>query len=172
MLAVALLTVVLGTFSPRTPACTLPAGKGQAVQKLTILFFTASWCEPCHSVQPILERFASKHPQEVRLVPVDFDRSPDETARWDVRKIPVVILLSKEGKILLRADGVERETLRTLPSALEDAMKQTHAGSRAYENQHVENRLFCRGSGALLECFANRACTAAGAQGGRPGLDP
>ena len=129
MRAVALLTIILGTFSPRCPAFTLPAGNDQTVQNLTILFFTASWCEPCHAVQPILEKFASKHPKEVRLVPVDFDRSPDEAARWDVHKIPVVILISKEGKILLRADGAERETLRTLPSALEDALKALHARS-------------------------------------------
>jgi thioredoxin 1 len=129
MRAVALLTIILGTISPQCPASTLPAGKDQAVTNLTILFFTASWCEPCHALQPILEKFTQKHPKEVRLVPVDFDRSPDEAARWDVRKIPVVILISKEGKILLRADGAERETLRTLPSALEDALKGPHARS-------------------------------------------
>jgi thioredoxin 1 len=129
MRAVALLTIILGTISARSPASTPQAGKDPAVANLTILFFTASWCEPCHAVQPILEKFTHKHPKEVRLVPVDFDRSPDEATRWDVRKIPVVILISKEGKILLRADGAERETLRTLPSALEDALKGPHARS-------------------------------------------
>jgi len=87
MLAVALLTIILGTFPPQCPTSTLQAGKDQAVANLTILFFTASWCEPCHAVQPILEKFTRKHPKEVRFVPVDFDRSPDEVARWDVRKI-------------------------------------------------------------------------------------
>jgi len=129
MLAVVLLTIILGTVPARCATSTLPAGKDDAVADVTILFFTAPWCEPCHAVQPILEKFAYKHPKEVQLVPVDFDRSPDEAARWDVRKIPVVILISKEGKILLRADGAERETLRTLPSALEDALKGPHARS-------------------------------------------
>jgi len=129
MRAVALLTIILGAISPRCPPSTLQAGKDQAVANLTILFFTASWCEPCHAVQPILEKFTRKHPKEVRFVPVDFDRSPEEAARWDVHEIPVVILISKEGKILLRADGAERETLRTLPSALEDALKQPRARS-------------------------------------------
>ena len=129
MRAVALLTIILGTISARSPASALQVGKDQPVPNLTILFFTASWCEPCHVVQPILEKFTQKHPKEVRLVPIDFDRSPDEAARWDVRKIPVVILISKEGKILLRADGAERETLRSLPSALEDALRALHARS-------------------------------------------
>ena len=129
MRAVFLLTIILGTISPQCPASTLQAGKDQAVASLTILFFTASWCEPCHAVQPILDKFTRKHPKEVRLVPVDFDRSPEEAAHWDVRQIPVVILISKEGNILLRADGAEREILRTLPAALEDALKALHARS-------------------------------------------
>jgi thioredoxin 1 len=129
MFAVALLVIILGAFAPRCPASTHPVGDDHAGPDLTILLFTASWCEPCHAVQPILEKFTQKHPKEVRLVLVDFDRSPEEAARWGVRKIPVVILISKEGKILLRADGAERETLRTLPSALEDAFKALHARS-------------------------------------------
>lgn len=129
MFTVALLTILLATSAPRCPASTLPAGKDHAVADLTILFFTASWCEPCHAVQPILEKFARKHPKEVRFVPVNFDRSPEEAARWDVRTIPVVILISEQGEILLRADGAERETLRTLPLALEDALKRPHTRS-------------------------------------------
>lgn len=129
MAAVILLMIILGAVPPRCPASTLPAGKDHAVADLTILFFTASWCEPCHAVQSILEKFARKHPKEVRFVPVDFDHSPDEAARWDVRAIPVVILISEQGEILLRADGAERETLRTLPSALEDALKRPHTRS-------------------------------------------
>jgi thioredoxin 1 len=129
MFAVALLMVILGTFPPRCPASAPPAGNDHAGPNLTIVFFTASWCEPCHAVQPILEKFTRKHPKEVRFVPIDFDHSPDDAARWDVHKIPVVIVISKEGKILLRADGAERETLRTLPSALEDALKGPHTRS-------------------------------------------
>jgi thioredoxin-like negative regulator of GroEL len=126
MRAAAVLTIILSTLPIPRPASAPPAGKDQAAADLTILFFTASWCEPCHALQPILEKFTRKHPKDVWLVPVDFDRRPDEAARWDVRKIPVVILISKEGKVLLRADGAERETLRTLPSVLEDALKEVH----------------------------------------------
>jgi thioredoxin-like negative regulator of GroEL len=129
MFVVGLLIILLGTTCPGCTATTLPATKDHPVADLTILFFTAPWCEPCHAVQPILDKFAHKHPKEVRLVPVDFDDSPDEAARWEVREIPVVILLSDQGKILLRADGADRETLRNLPLALEDTLKRAHERS-------------------------------------------
>jgi thioredoxin-like negative regulator of GroEL len=129
MFAAGLLTFFLATCYPAGIASTLPATEDHPVAELTILFFTASWCEPCHAVQPILEKFARKHPKEVQLVPVDFDHSPDEAARWEVHEIPVVILLSKQGKILLRADGAERETLRNLSLALESTLKRAHERS-------------------------------------------
>jgi len=154
MFAAGLLTLFLATSYPEAMPPTLPATEDRPVAELTILFFTASWCEPCHAVRAILEKFAHKHPKEVRLVPVDFDQSPDEAARWEVREIPVVILLSKQGKILLRADGAERETLKNLSGALESTLKRAHERSYGHENQHCENRPFARGCGALLECFS------------------
>jgi len=154
MFAAGLLTLFLATSYPEAMPPTLPATEDRPVAELTILFFTASWCEPCHAVQAILEKFVHKHPKEVRLVPVDFDHSPDEAARWEVREIPVVILLSKQGKILLRADGAERETLKNLSGALESTLKRAHERSYGHENQHCENRPFARGCGALLECFS------------------
>jgi thioredoxin-like negative regulator of GroEL len=129
MFAVGLLAIFLGTSCPGGTASALAATKDHPVADLTILFFTASWCEPCHAVQPILEKFAHKHPKEVELVPVDFEHSPDEAARWEVHQIPVIILLSNQGKILLRADGADRETLRNLASALEDTLKRAHERS-------------------------------------------
>jgi thioredoxin-like negative regulator of GroEL len=129
MFAIALLTILLGASPPGRSALTLPATTDHPVLNLTILFFTAAWCEPCHAVQPVLEKFARKHSKEVRLVPVDFDHSPDEVARWDVREIPVVILISNQGKTLLRADGADRETLRNLPLALEETLKRAHERS-------------------------------------------
>jgi thioredoxin 1 len=129
MLAVGLLAIFLGVSCPGDNASALPSARDHPAADLTILFFTASWCEPCHAVQPILEKFAQRHPKQVRLVSVDFDQSRGEATRWEVHNIPVVILLSSQGRILLRADGAERKTLRGLSSALEDALKRAHERS-------------------------------------------
>ena len=96
----------------------------QADPVLTVLFFTASWCEPCREVGPILAKFASKNEKRVKLVTIDFDRAKGEAARWDVREIPVVIVLSAQGKALLRYEGAARQPLATLEPALEDLLKR------------------------------------------------
>jgi thioredoxin 1 len=90
---------------------------------LTILFFTASWCEPCRAVSPLLENFVHKNKKRVKLVAVDFDRAKAEAARWGVREIPVVIVLSPQGKVLFRCEGAEQRVLVVLEPALENLLK-------------------------------------------------
>jgi len=124
MIAAALSAIFLCAARPITVAATPPATTPQPAHNVTILFFTAAWCEPCHAVESILQKFARKHSGDVRLVAIDFDRSPEEVARWEVRQIPVVILISPQDKVLLRADGAGRETLKNLPSALEETLKR------------------------------------------------
>jgi thiol-disulfide isomerase/thioredoxin len=124
VIAAALLAIFLCAPRPATVAPIPPAAASQPAHNLTILFFTAAWCEPCHAVESILQKFARKHSGEVRLVAIDFDHSPEEVARWEIRQIPVVILISPQDKVLLRAEGAGRETLKSLPSALEETLKR------------------------------------------------
>jgi thioredoxin-like negative regulator of GroEL len=107
-------------------AASLPEKKQPvSIQELTILFFTAPWCGPCKAVSPVLERFARKHRGRVKLVPVDYDHAADEARRWEVEDIPVVIVLSAQGKLLLRADGAARETATHLEASLEALLKSS-----------------------------------------------
>lgn len=98
-------------------------GEANSRPDLTILFFTASWCEPCRAVSPLLEKFARKNEKRVKLVAVDFDRAKAEAARWGVREIPVVIVVSPRGKVLLRCEGAEQHALVALESGLENLLK-------------------------------------------------
>jgi thioredoxin 1 len=129
VIVAALLAILLCAPRPITVAAIPPATTPQPAHNVTILFFTAAWCEPCHAVESILQKFVRKHSGDVRLVAVDFDRSPEEVARWEVRQIPVVILISPQDKVLLRAEGAGRETLKNLPSALEETLKRVHERS-------------------------------------------
>ncbi len=121
VLAIASLLYLQGLASP---ALSARKKAPKPAPDITILFFTASWCEPCRAVDPVLEKFARKHERSVKLLAIDFDQAREEAARWDVREIPVVIVVSDQGKILLRCDGASRETLRTLESALEDLARR------------------------------------------------
>ncbi len=90
-----------------------------------VLFFTASWCEPCKAVYAVLEKIETADRQRrVQVVTVDFDRAREEAEqRWGVHEIPVVIVLARDGKVLLRAEGAGRETLTNLESALRELIQ-------------------------------------------------
>jgi thiol-disulfide isomerase/thioredoxin len=130
MLAAALAALFLlsAPTGPERPQTIEPASH-KPTPRLTVLFFTAEWCEPCHAVDLVLEKFLQKNPQKVRVVTVDFDHQPDEVSRWEVRQIPVVILLSDQGEIILRSEGADRQTLRTLESGLEESLKRCGKGN-------------------------------------------
>lgn len=123
--ALSLFLCLQGSTSPKGPATTTPS---DTTPTLNILFFTASWCEPCRAVQPILQKFAHKNKKDVKLIILDFDRAKAEVASWDVQEIPVVIVVSAEGKVLLRYEGARQDSLATLNSALEDILKSARKG--------------------------------------------
>ena len=123
--ALSLFLCLQGSTSPKGPATTTPS---DTAPTLNLLFFTASWCEPCRAVQPILQKFAHKNKKDVKLIIVDFDRAKAEVASWDVQEIPVVIVVSAEGKVLLRYEGARQDSLATLNSALEDILKSARKG--------------------------------------------
>lgn len=124
IVALGLLLCLQGSANPKGPA----TAAGNTTRTLNILFFTASWCEPCRAVHPILEKFAHKNKKDVNLVMLDFDRAKTEAALWGVEEIPVVIVVSAEGEVLLRYEGARQKSLATLDSALEDLLKDVRKG--------------------------------------------
>jgi thioredoxin 1 len=125
LIIVSLLLSLQGSASPKGPAA---AARSNNTPTINILFFTASWCEPCRAVHPILEKVAHKYRKNAKLVIVDFDRAKEEAALWNVQEIPVVIVVSAEGELLLRYEGAKQEYLAKLNSTLEDVLTNACKG--------------------------------------------
>lgn len=64
----------------------------------------ATWCGPCRTVAPAVERAAHELAGELKVVKVDVDQAPGVAARYQVQSIPTLLLL-RGGKVVARQVG-------------------------------------------------------------------
>jgi thioredoxin-like negative regulator of GroEL len=70
-----------------------------------ILYFSASWCQPCKNFKPIMEQVSRELPVQF----VDVDASPDLVAEYSVRNVPTVIVVNN-GRVASKQAGVLTES--------------------------------------------------------------
>lgn len=61
--------------------------------------FTASWCQPCLRLQPILEEVAQELDGKVKIVSIDVDDNPELSSTYKVKSIPTMLLF-KDGQLV------------------------------------------------------------------------
>ena len=61
--------------------------------------FWATWCEPCKTLGPMLEKLAGEFNGAFRLAKVDVDKSQQLAGMFGIRSIPTVMLV-KDGQIV------------------------------------------------------------------------
>lgn len=71
---------------------------------MEILDFYADWCGPCQMMKPVMEEFASAHP-EIKVTPINIDEEDEKAENYEVSSIPCVVVL-KDGKEINRHIGV------------------------------------------------------------------
>lgn len=71
----------------------------QASLKTPVLVdFWATWCEPCKTLGPILEKLAGEYAGAFRLAKIDCDKEQQLAGMFGVRSIPTVVLI-QDGQI-------------------------------------------------------------------------
>ena len=88
-------------------------------EKPVIVDFYAEWCAPCKAMAPALEEIAEELAEEVTILKLDADESPDSPTRYGIRGFPTMILF-KGGEVTATklGAGTKRELKEWIQGAL------------------------------------------------------
>jgi thiol-disulfide isomerase/thioredoxin len=75
-------------------------GRSAAGAELELRYYGATWCAPCHRVEPMVDRWADKHP-DLRLVKLDYDAHKADRERFALVGVPMLVLLDGD-KVIAR----------------------------------------------------------------------
>ncbi|MGF2685593.1 thioredoxin [Marinobacter sp. DUT-3] len=81
--------------------------------RAVLVDFWAPWCGPCKTVAPMLEEIADEFGDELTIVKVNVDDSPDITAKMRIRGIPTLALFQDGGVIAQKTGAGSLGELRT-----------------------------------------------------------
>ena len=82
--------------------------------KLVLVDFFATWCQPCKMMHPVLEQVKATLGDRIRIIKVDVDKHQQIAAEHQIQSVPTLMLFRK-GEILYRHSGaMSRNELLTL----------------------------------------------------------
>jgi len=107
-----------------------------------LIDFWATWCGPCKTLGPLLEKLTAAFNGAFRLAKVDVDKNQQLAAMFGVRSIPTVILV-KDGQIVdgfagALPEGQLREFLLRHVQPAEDAAEEASLAPAETPEQSIE----------------------------------
>ena len=75
-------------------------------EKPVLVDFTASWCQPCKMVDPIVKQLAQDWDGRVKVVKLDADQNPNIMMQYGVLGIPTLMLF-QGGQVRERLTGYQ-----------------------------------------------------------------
>jgi thioredoxin 1 len=61
--------------------------------------FSATWCQPCRAIAPLVNQLAGEYEGRVKVTAVDIDESPATAQKFQIRGVPTLLLI-KDGKVV------------------------------------------------------------------------
>jgi thioredoxin 1 len=74
-------------------------------EKPVLVDFSATWCGPCKTLEPIVHEVAAEYGDRVKVVKVDVDHARATAARYGVLSVPT-LLFFRDGQVKDQVVGV------------------------------------------------------------------
>jgi len=84
-------------------------------QGTCLVNFTASWCAPCHSMQPALRQL--EQTTQIVVVAVDVQRCPNLASSFNVKSVPTLVLMGPDGEVRRQVGSQNLSSLQSFVGA-------------------------------------------------------
>ena len=64
-----------------------------------LIDFSATWCQPCRAIAPLVNELAGEFEGKVKVTTVDIDESPSTAEKYGIRGVPTLIMV-KSGEVV------------------------------------------------------------------------
>jgi thioredoxin 1 len=61
--------------------------------------FSATWCQPCRAIAPLVNQLAGEYEGRVKVTTVDIDESPATAQKFQIRGVPTLLMI-KGGQVV------------------------------------------------------------------------
>ncbi|NP_001281155.1 thioredoxin [Cynoglossus semilaevis] len=82
----------------------------RAGNKLVVVDFTATWCQPCKNISPVFEELANQY-KNVVFLKVDVDEADDVSTECEINCMPTFLFYRNEKRVH-SFSGANSDTLR------------------------------------------------------------
>ena len=72
--------------------------------KLVLVDFFATWCQPCKMMHPILEQLKEALGDSIRIIKIDVDKQSVPAGQYKIQSVPTLMLF-RYGQSLWRQSG-------------------------------------------------------------------
>lgn len=86
----------------------------------------ASWCQPCLTLKPVMQRLAESYSGRMTVLTLDADHNLETVTAFDVRALPTVLLFDR-GALVARQSGAQ--SLATYVGVLDAHLAAREAGA-------------------------------------------
>ena len=76
--------------------------------------FYATWCGPCRSMTPIVDRVARQYKKNLKVVRIDIDKSPKLSEQLNITAVPTFVIYKKGKLVESTAGAMRREELASM----------------------------------------------------------
>ena len=73
--------------------------------KLTLVDFFATWCQPCKMMHPLLVQLKKDYGDSIRVIKMNVEENQDMAMQYAIQSVPTLILF-RRGEILWRQSGL------------------------------------------------------------------